>query len=119
MPMATVTGFDVLREIARTVIGKAKHHAPGLQHVVLTLTGAVAAYHDPGSVRAGVREGHHITSCWFELKGVSYFLSYDKDEGRIRHGGKQGPVDFTFSDATTGEDVLGWFEARSAVPPVG
>jgi hypothetical protein len=108
----------VLREIARTVIGKAKHHAPGLEHVVLALMGAVAAYRDPGSVRAGIREGHHITSCWFELSGVSYLLSCDKDEGRIRHGGKQGPVDFTFDETTTGQDVLNWFEAKSALPAV-
>ena len=119
MATATVTELDVLREIARTVIGRAKRHAPGLAQVVLTLSGAIAAYRDLGTVRAGVREGHLITSCWFELSGVSYFLSYDKEEGRIRHGGKQGPVDFTFTETTTGEDVLSWFETKSAIPPVG
>jgi Integron cassette protein VCH_CASS1 chain len=119
MATATVTELDVLREVARTVIGKAKHHAPGLEHLVLTLTGAVAAYRDPGSVRAGLREGHQITSCWFELSGVSYFLSFDKDEGRIRHGGKQGPIDLAFSDATTGQDIVSWFETKSAIPAVG
>lgn len=118
MATATVTELDVLREIARTVIGRAKRHAPGLGQIVLSLTGAIATYRDLGSVRAGIREGHHITSCWFELSGVSYFLSYDKEEGRIRHGGKQGPVDFTFTEATTGQEVLGWFETKSAVPPV-
>ncbi len=118
MATATVTELDVLREIARTVIGRAKRHAPGLAQIVLSLTGAIATYRDLGTVRAGVREGHHINSCWFELSGVSYFLSYDKEEGRIRHGGKQGPVDFTFTEATTGEEVLAWFETKSAVPPV-
>ena len=119
MTMATVAELDVLREIARTAIGKAKHHAPGLEHLVLTLTGAVAAYRDPGTVRAGIREGHHMSSCWFELSGVSYFFSYEKGEGRIRHGGKQGPIDFTFTETTTGQDILSWFETKCAIPAVG
>ena len=118
MATATVTELEVLREIARTVIGKAKRHAPGFEHLVLTLTDTVATYRDPGSMRAGTREGHHITSCWFELSGVSYYLSVDQGEGRIRHGGKQGPVDFTFTETTTGQDVLSWFETKSAIPVV-
>jgi hypothetical protein len=116
--MTTATEMDVLREVARTVLGKAKHDAPGFEHLVLTLTGAVAAYHAPASVRAGTREGHHVSSCWFDLNTVTYFLSYDHGVGRIRSGGKQGHVDFECSETTTEQDVLAWFESKSPVPVV-
>lgn len=117
--MATATEMDVLREFARTVLGKAKHEAPEFEHLVLTLTGAVAAYHAPASVRAGTREGHHVSSCWFDINAVTYFLSYDHHGvGRIRTGGKQGHVDFECSETTTGQDVLAWFESKSPVPVV-
>lgn len=119
MAMEPVAEIDVLREFARTVLGKAKHHAPGFEHLVLTLTGAVATYHEPGTVKAGTREGHFINSCWFEMKGVTYFLSYYQGVGRIRTGGKQGPIEFTFTDTTTGKDVFAWFESKSPVPVVG
>lgn len=73
MAMVTVAEMDVLREFARSVLGKAKQHAPGFEHLVLTLTGAVATYHRPGTVKAGKREDHQVNSCWFDLKGVTYF----------------------------------------------
>jgi hypothetical protein len=111
--------MDVLREFARTVVGKAKHHAPGFEHLVLTLTGAVATYHDPGTVRAGTREGSYINSCWFDIDGVKYFLSYYDGVGRIRAGGKQGPIDFQFTETTTSQNVFDWFESKSPVPVVG
>jgi hypothetical protein len=116
--MGTPTEMDVLREVARTVLGKAKHDAPGFEHLVLTLTGAVAAYHAPASVRTGTREGHHVSSCWFDLDTVTYFLSYDHGFGRIRSGGKQGHVDFECSETTTEQDVLAWFESKSPVPVI-
>lgn len=118
MTMEPVKEMDVLREYTRTVLGKAKHHALGFEHLVLTLAGAVASYHDPGTVRAGPREGHYINSCWFEVNGVQYFLSYYQGVGRIRTGGKQGAIDFQSTEATTGQDVFAWFESKSPVPVV-
>lgn len=119
MALEPVAEMDVLREFARTVVGKAKHHAPGFEHLVFTLTGAVATYHEPGTVKAGMREGHYVNSCWFDMNGVNYFLSYRDGVGRIRAGGKQGPIDFQFTETTTGQDVYRWFETKSPVPVVG
>ncbi len=116
MTMPTVLEMDVLREVARTALGKAKNQAPEFEHVLLTLTGAVATYHEPGTLKPGIREGHHLGSCWFDLKGVTYFLSFSKDAGHIRHGGRQGPVDFEVDETTAGQDVLQWFESKSPVP---
>lgn len=118
MAMVTVAEMDVLREFARSVLGKAKQHAPGFEHLVLALTGAVATYHRPGTVKAGKREDHQVNSCWFDLKGVTYFLSYQDHIGRIRSGGHQGHIDFEFTEATTGQDVFAWFEGKDPVPAV-
>jgi len=118
MTMEAVKEMDVLRELTRTVVGRAKHQAQALEHLALTLAGAVATYHDPGTIRPGTRDGHHLGSCWFEIKGVQYFLSFDHGVGRIRSGGKQGPVAFETSETGTGEEVLAWFESKSPLPAV-
>jgi hypothetical protein len=111
-------GMDVLREVTRTALGKGKHHARGLEHLALTMAGAVATYHDPETVRAGTREGHHVDSCWFEIKGVQYLLSYSEGAGCIRTGGRHGSVDLQLTETTTGQDVLDWFEGKNPLPVI-
>ncbi|HVO18467.1 MAG TPA: hypothetical protein VMU15_04380 [Anaeromyxobacter sp.] len=118
MTMEHAKAIDVLREFTRTALGRAKHQAAGCEHVLLTLAGAIAVYHDAESVRAGTREGHFISSCWFEIKGVQYLLSYSHGVGSIRSGGRQGPVDFQWTETTTEREVYDWFERKSPVPVV-
>jgi hypothetical protein len=118
MTMEHAKAIDVLREFTRAALGKAKHHAAGCEQVLLTLAGAVATYHDAESVRAGTREGHFISSCWFEINGVQYFLSHSHGAGSIRTGGRQGHIDFQWTEATTGREVFDWFEQKSPVPAV-
>jgi len=118
MTVEHAKAIDVLRELTRAALGRAKHQAAGCEQVLLTLAGAIAAYHDAESVRAGTREGHFIASCWFEIHGVQYFLSCSPGAGSIRTGGRQGHVDFQWTEATTGQEVFDWFEQKSPVPEV-
>jgi hypothetical protein len=118
MTMEHAKAIDVLREFTRTALGRAKHQAAGCEQVLLTLAGAVATYHDAESVRAGTREGHLLGSCWFEINGVQYYLSHSHGAGCIRTGGRQGHVEFQWTEATTGREVFDWFEQKSPLPEV-
>ena len=93
--------------------GRPGDHHPRIDHaavshfVPLTLTGAIVAVADAGSIK--IREGSKGTAntCWFEVSGRYYVLVHNYHHAGVdlRSGGLQGRTVATFRNENTADTV--------------
>lgn len=99
----TVTEVAGLRAYVTGVMERADHHAGNVKEIVLTLTGAILwRKDDEEPIRVMAREGVAKNVLWVSISRQRYAFVYNHDTGEIdmRRDGIQGPVEFSFSNAT-------------------
>ena len=95
------------------VIGRAEHHAPEVEEVILTLAGAVVLFKDTNTpLEAFSRRGSVANVLWATINGQRYAFSYDHDNDQIviRRGSTQGTMVGSFSNRTSARSVIDLFE---------
>ena len=107
-----VTYIDVLRDYLSGVVGRADHHAQGVNEVVLAVAGGVVWRKDDGPLEVGTRKGEMRNVLWFTVDGERYALSYNHktEEIELKTGTIRGRVVASFSNITSNADVRAVFD---------
>jgi len=103
MPVV-VSDLNILKTYLRGVLGKAKHHAPDVEEIVLALAGAVISRQGsvPLEVRSAPSGGMGLTLTFTSTRRHRYCLSYNHIARCIDLKDKSflGPVLHSFTNAT-------------------
>jgi hypothetical protein len=93
------------------VLGRADHHAPNVDEVVVTLMGAIIAFAEPDSIELLAQDGEIKNALWARIRGQRYAFSYDHTGRRItaKRGGNRGPVVAAFDNSATARQVIATF----------
>ena len=107
-----VTDIDVLRDYLKGVVGRADHHARGINEVVLAVAGGVVWRKDDGPLEVRTRKGEMGNVLWFTVDRERYALSYNHktEEIELKTGSTQGKVAASFSNITSNADVRAVFD---------
>ena len=105
MPL-TITTLNLLNEYINGVIGRADHHAPNVDQVVLTLAGAVI-WRATEDVSVRTYAGETANILWLVVGANRYALAYNHQSGNIelRERTQNGNVLATFNNQTTAAQV--------------
>ena len=106
-----VTYIDVLRDYLNGVVGRADHHAQGVNEVVLAVAGGVVWRKDDGPLEVRTTNGEMRNVLWFTVGGNRYALSYNHKTAKIelKTGSIRGKVVASFSNITSNADVRAVF----------
>ena len=108
-----VSDLKTLRTYLRGVLGKAKHHAPNVEEIVLALAGGVISRQGsaPLEVRSAPRGGMGLTLTFVSSRRRRYCLSYNHAKKciELRDKSFMGPVLHSFTNATPVADVASIF----------
>lgn len=77
-----VAEVDVLQEYLQGVLGRADHHAKGVDQIALALVGAVV-WRKTGTLKVMAVDGDMKNVLWFETDKGKYALSYNHGAGTI------------------------------------
>ena len=107
-----VTYIDVLRDYLNGVVGRADHHASGVNEVFLAVAGGVVWRKDDGPLKVRTMKGEMGNVLWFTVDGERYALSYNHEtqEIELRAGTIRGRVVASFSNMTSNADVRAVFD---------
>lgn len=110
MPLE-VAEVDVLQEYLKGVLGRADHHARGVDLISLALAGAVV-WRKVGTLEVMEREGETKNVLWFRTEKSRYALSYNHKAGTIelREKTTQGRVLASLTNDTTLSELRMLFE---------
>lgn len=110
-----VSDIRTLRVYVRGVMGKAKHHAPNVDEIILALAGAVITWKNSAAlqVRTAPGGGMGRALTFTSTRGRTYALSYNHSTQSIdlKRGNFQGTVLHSFSNATPLSQVAAIFAA--------
>ncbi|CAN90615.1 hypothetical protein predicted by Glimmer/Critica [Sorangium cellulosum So ce56] len=97
-----VTDISTLQEYIRGVMGRADHHAGGVNEIALALAGAIIWKKDDEPIKVMVQDGDTKNVLWARLGGKRYAFSYNHKAGTIemREGSTRGAVLHSFTNAT-------------------
>jgi hypothetical protein len=112
MPRNVVTVAE-LQTYLNGVSGRAAHHAPNVNEVILSLAGAVVMFKDPDSqLEARTYRGALANLLFVNINSTTYVLRYNHEQQsvEIRRGSNRGRVVGSFTNATSTRDVLQIFE---------
>lgn len=108
-----VSDVEVLRTYLRRVIADAKHHASGVEEIVLALAGGVISRKNssPLEVQKAPKRGMGHALRFRSTSGRRYALSYDHGAGAIvlKDGSSQGNVLHSFTNTTSLAQVASIF----------
>ncbi len=108
-----VNDVSTLNRYLNSVVEKARHHAPYVQEVVLTLAGAVVLYKDPDEpLQVRTRSGSLANEIWAIVHGNRYAFAYNhrNQSVEIRRGSQRGRPVASFNNTTAVADVIRIFE---------
>lgn len=109
----TVSDVDDLKKYIEGVMGRAGHHARGVQGIALALAGAIVWRKDDQSdiMVMAARDGGTANVLWVTINGKRYAFSYNHDAGTIemRENSVQGNVIGSFDDSTAVADIVSTF----------
>lgn len=94
------------------VVDRARHHAPEIQEVILTLAGAVLLSKDAGTaVEARSWQGSTANILWATFNGQRHVFTYDHRQSRIviKQRSTRGPVVGYFDNRTSTAQVINIF----------
>lgn len=99
-----VSDLKTLRTYLRGVLGKAKHHAPNVEHIVLAIAGGVISRKGaaPLEVRSAPSGGMGLTLTFTSSRRKRYCLSYNHTAKciELRDKSFKGPVLHSFTNTT-------------------
>jgi hypothetical protein len=113
MPLP-VKDIDVLKEYLKGVMGRADHHARGVQEIALALAGAIVWRKDDGKdIEVMIQDGDTKNVLWVFIEGQRYAFSFNHDAESIemRQNTTRGAVLHSFSNRTPLSTVLDTFAA--------
>lgn len=99
----TVSDVDELNSYVDGVMGRAGHHAQGVQGIALALVGAIVWRKDPDApIKVMAHEGTTANVLWVQMGGKRFAFSYNHSAGTIemRESSLRGTVLHSFSDTT-------------------
>jgi hypothetical protein len=98
----TVTDISTLQDYIRGVMGRADHHAGGVNEIALALAGAIIWRKDDEPIKVMVQDGDTKNVLWVRIGGNRYAFSYNHSAGTIelREGSTRGAVLHSFSNST-------------------
>lgn len=94
------------------VIGKARHHAPEIEEVILTLAGAVVLFKDTETpLEARSWRGNLANVLWATRNSQRYAFSYNQSNRQIsiKRGSTRGIVVASFDNQTPTDQVIDIF----------
>ena len=110
----TVSDVDELKRYIEGVMGRADHHAQGVQGIALALAGAIVWRKDDDStIKVMAKDGETKNVLWVKISGQQYAFAYNHAGLAIemRKGSVQGQVLHAFSDSTPVAHVAAIFQA--------
>ncbi len=107
-----VRDLNVLKKYITGVIGRADHHAPGVNEIVLALVGGIVWRKDAKPIDVHTKDGEMKNVMWVRIGGKKYAFSYNHEAGEIeiRKRTIQGKVIHSFSNDTPVSEVKEVFE---------
>lgn len=110
MPLQ-VNDVDMLKAYIEGVMNRAGHHAGNVDGVALALAGAIVWKKDADPIEVMEVAGDTKNVLWVKFSSQRYAFSYNHTSQTIevRRGSTQGPVVYSFSNASTYSDVIAAF----------
>ncbi len=103
---------DLLKEYFNGVLGRADHHAQGVQEISLALMGAVI-WRSEGDIEVkSVREGGMGNILWFNTESGRYAMYYNHETISIEMRARtmKGETLHVFNNDTTNSEVFNIFK---------
>jgi hypothetical protein len=111
MPI-TVSDIDTLQEYIQGVVGKAEHHARGVDEIVFAVAGMIVWRKDADrELQVHERDGKMTNVLWVWISGERYAFSYDRDHKAIaiRRGSTHGDKLAIFDNDTPVSEIKQFF----------
>ena len=107
----TVDNIKQFKEYFEGVMGRAEHHADGVNEIILALVGGIV-WKSNGNFRVREYDGAPANMLWLETEKDVYCFKYNHDEDCIEvlQGSSKGPKIKTFDNSNTLQDVKHFFE---------
>lgn len=107
-----VTDIELLKDYISGVMGRADHHAKGVNEIALALVGAIVWKKDNEPIEVYAREGQMKNVLWVRIGGVKYALSYNHKSEAIdmRKDTTKGILIASFSNDTPVSEIRQVFE---------
>ena len=101
-----------MQKYLKVVMGRANHHAPNVNGIVLALIGAIV-WKKADDIQVLDRMGELKNVLWVHIEGVRYAFSYSHETEAIemRKGSIQGDVLHRFDNSTPFPCIKDIFEA--------
>ena len=100
---------DRLQQYLLGVSERASHHAPNVEHVILTLAGAIVLYKDQRTnLEARTYQGSLTNVIYAIINGTRYVFTYEHQQQlvEIRHGSIRGTPVGSFTNTTTLQQII-------------
>src|SRR3972149_5562807 len=113
MPL-TINNVDQLQQSLDGVSGRATHHAPNVNEVILALAGAVVLFKDPDTqLEVRTYRGSPANVLFLNINGTRYVLTYNHQQQSvdIKRNSVRGQVVGSFTNATSPRQILQIFQA--------
>jgi hypothetical protein len=108
-----INTVDELQRYLNGVSGRAIHHAPNVNAVILALAGAVILFKDSGTqLEVRTYRGTPANVLYLTLNGTRYVLTYNHEQQsvEIRRNNVRGDVVGSFTNATPPGQILQIFQ---------